>query len=353
MRNDKSARSRGAFALALGCLCACLLPSCYVVGVGTKYLSLQGRAKSVRKLLADPGLPPRTRSFLERTAAIRSFAVGRLGLADSRNYTSLGDSGRGYIADVVQACSRTSFKRYLWSYPLVGKLPYKGFFDSESARKEAQAVEARGYDALVRPVDGFSTLGFLRDPLWTFMEGYPDADLADLLIHELTHATIYKRGHDDFNEEAATFVGEEGALEYLKEAHGPDSPELLAALARRRSTRAFVAFMHETAAELESLYAQGLPEPIVLERKAELLSSRAALYAKAAFEEPGFRDFDFSKVNNAYLDMYRMYWGDGDLYEDYFREACGSDLRVFVASLRRLAKTEKDPKAAMRKALLP
>jgi predicted aminopeptidase len=336
--------------LALAAI-AFLLPSCYVLTVGTKYLSYQAKARPVDILLKDDMLDAGTRAFLERSKAVRAFAVGKLGLKESKNYTTLADSGRGYIADVVQACAPDAFKRYLWSYPVVGKLPYKGFFDRPSAEKEAARLKAKGYDVLTREVDGFSTLGFLKDPLWTFMVSYSDADLSDLIIHELSHATIYRQGQQDFNEEVATFIGERGSLEYLTFAHGDPSSQLEAEKARRRSSDAFVAFMRETAAELEVVYARGLPREEVLARKTEMLAARARLYAEKApelFEDPAYRSFDFSRVNNAYLDLYRLYWGDSALYARYCEKICSGSLPAFILRMKALAKSEKDPKAAMR-----
>lgn len=344
-------RTTHLFALAAAGL---LLPSCYVLKVGTKYLSYQAKATPVEKLLARPDLDPDTRALLERSKAVRAFAVGELGLRESKNYTSLADSGRDYIADVVQACAADGFKRYLWSYPLVGKLPYKGFFDRASAEKEAGALRSKGYDVLVRAVDGFSTLGFLKDPLWTFMRGYSDADLSDLLIHELSHSTVYRKGRSDFNEEVATFIGERGSLLYLESLYGPGSAELAAERTRRGSQAAFIAFMRDTAAELEAVYSLNLGRMETLARKEELLARRAAAYAESApvlFEDPSYRDFDFSRVNNAYLDLFRLYWGDNDLYARYCDEACAGDLAAFIAKTKALARKSRNPKDAMREEL--
>lgn len=337
--------------LLLIAFCLPFLSSCYTLKVGTKYLSYQAQARPVDKLLKDPSLDPDTRVFLERSMRIRSFAVTELGLRDSDSYTTLADSGRPYIADVVQACAADRFERYLWNYPFVGKLPYKGFFDRPSAEKEAAALRAKGYDVINRPVDGFSTLGFFKDPLWTFMRDYSEAELSELIIHELTHATAYRKGQESFNEEVATFVGERGSLLYLEILEGPNSEPLEAEKARRRSSAAFIAFMRETASELELLYSEGLPREETLERKAKLLEQRARVFAESAprlFGNEAYGNFDFARVNNAYLDLYRLYWDDNDLYARYCDSLCDGDLHVFISKMRILAKSRKDPKAAMR-----
>ena len=43
-----------------------------------------------------------------------------------------------------------------------------------------------------------------------------DAELAELLIHELAHVKVFLRGDTDFNEAFATTVGEAGARLWLK-----------------------------------------------------------------------------------------------------------------------------------------
>jgi hypothetical protein len=50
------------------------------------------------------------------------------------------------------------------------------------------------------PVESFSTLGFTRDPLYSFMKGYSAFQLASLILHEQTHATLFVKGQTQFSE---------------------------------------------------------------------------------------------------------------------------------------------------------
>ena len=85
---------------------------------------------------------------------------------------------------------------------------------------ELDKFEQRGYDTHLRGVSAFSTIGWFRDPILTPMLKYRAIDLAEVLIHELLHASIWSVGDADFNESLATFVGREGAkrwaLEFLE-----------------------------------------------------------------------------------------------------------------------------------------
>jgi len=145
-------------ALALGAA-ALLLSSCYVTEQAAHYLALRSRAVPAAKALADPRTSPATKALLERAAEARAFAIGELGLKETKNYTSVVELDRDHLATVVSACAELSFDRYLWTYPVVGRLPYRGYFDHAEAEAEAARLRKLGLDVISRPVDAFSTLG--------------------------------------------------------------------------------------------------------------------------------------------------------------------------------------------------
>ncbi len=234
---------------------ACLLISaCYVTEQGTRYLSIRSKAIPVAKALADSKTAPEVRALLERVAEVRVFASEKLGLKQTKNYTSIVMTDRDHLADIVSACAELSFNRYLWSYPLVGKLPYQGYFTLSEAQAESSRLKKKGLDTLVRQVDAFSTLGWLKDPLFSFMSSYSEADIADLIIHESTHATVFVNGYTDFDEELAVFVGGQGALLWLESKYGKDSPQVTELRKDRADDAAFTAWLRGTAAQLEKLY---------------------------------------------------------------------------------------------------
>ena len=330
------------------------LSSCYVAAQGARYLALRYRAVPVAKVLADPRTPPTLRALLERVGRIRDFAVREIGLRPTKSYGSIVELESDRLATVVSACAELSFDRFLWSYPLVGKLPYRGYFDPKEAEGESARLKKLGLDVVVRPVDAFSTLGWLSDPLFSFMASYAEADIAELVIHEMTHATIFAKGAEQFNEELATFVGRQGALLWLASVHGADSPEVANALRDRADTEAFASWLRGTATELASIYGSGIPNAAKRARKAEVIAARAAVFKieySKIFATDRYAGFPMDGLNNAYLDLYRLYEGEPSLYRDYYEKACYNDLRRFMVEAARLVKQARggDPKEAMRR----
>lgn len=353
-------RSRLALAAALASAFAAslLLSSCYEFSQGVQYLSIISKAESFDRALADTNSSPHLRLLLERARDARAYALENFGLKPTRNYTKVVPLDADRLATVVQACAELSFKRYLWSYPVVGKMPYRGYFDPKQADEEAARLRKQGQDVIARPVDAFSTLGWLPDPLFSFMSSYSEADIADLVMHEMTHATIFLKGDrpgvdtSQFNEELAVFVGGEGSLLYLASKYGADSPEVAKTRAERADAAAFSAFLAGTGKELEAVYASSADAAEKRRRKAEIIAARAEEYKKdysSLFKSDSYKDFRMDRINNAYIDLYRLYEGEPQLYRDFYGKVCGSDMRRFIQAVGVIAKAPGDPAAEMRR----
>jgi predicted aminopeptidase len=356
-----------ALALLLGA--GFLFSGCYTLTQGVTMLGYLGRAVPLEELAAassqtqaqnpdSGGASPeeagdaQTLRFVERVREIRRFAQD-LGLKESANYTKYVELDRDYLAAVVSAAAADSFTTYEWWFPVVGKVPYKGFFNVEGARKEGERLRKRGLDVWIRGVDGFSTLGWFQDPLYSYMRNYSDYRLASLLIHELLHATVYLKGQSQFNEELAEFVGTEGARLYIEKKYGPQSPEYQELTDSEADTTAYVAYLRGLIAELEELYRSPGAREEKLARKAEIINLSQERFTRdydALFKSQAYRGFAELSVNNAYLGLYRLYYEGISFYRDLYARS-GRDLSRYIAAAKTLNNREKDPKGALAKAL--
>ena len=338
----------GAFLLGLSAFCS----GCYTLQQGTTMLGYLGRAVPLEDL--NDGASEDDRLFVQRVEDIRRFAMEELGLKKSRNYTRYVELDRNYLAAVVSASANDSFKRYEWWFPVTGKVPYKGFFNVEDARKERAKLEKKDLDVWVRGVDAFSTLGWFRDPLYSYMKKYSDRSLADLIIHELLHATVYLKGRSQFNEELAEFVGTEGSRLYMEKLHGAASQALAdSEAANAQADRAaYSVFIRGLIAELDELYKGSLPREEKLQRKARIIEEAKVRFSESYeenFKTDNYRGFIDLPVNNAYLELFRLYHEEGHYFKDLYARS-GSDLAKFIAAAKTL-KGRENPKEELERAL--
>ncbi|MEE2656871.1 MAG: aminopeptidase [Candidatus Latescibacterota bacterium] len=269
-------------------------------------------SRPVGDVLDAPSTSPELRIVLVRVDDIHRFALENLGFGEEPedNYTRYYDTGGQPISWNVSASLVDAFEPYRWKFPLVGSLPYKGFFSKERASEEYERLRERGLDAVLRPVSAYSTLGYFSDPILSTMARYQEGQLADLILHELTHSIIYVEHHTGYNESVASFVGRAGALEYLTHRYGEFSQQFTQAEQRRRESDRFREFVRAVTDSLDRLYQFELPRQVVLRKRRAIFQRAQARFRQRLTEDfPGghYNGFLNWKVNNAQLLAYRRY----------------------------------------------
>lgn len=217
-------------------------------------------ARPLEEYLTDPAFPDSLKQKLLLIQEIRKFAIDSLGINDSKNYTTVFDQKGKPILWVVTASEPYALEAKEWKFPLLGSVSYKGFFDHEKAVKEENQLKAQGYDTEIDEVAGWSTLGWFRDPILSSMLEKKEGQLANLIIHELTHATLYIKSNVDYNENLASFVGDHGAREFLQYKYGEESAEYKAYTNSRNNQAKYIQHILHGADLLDSLYKSFTPE---------------------------------------------------------------------------------------------
>lgn len=315
-----------ALAVALACaLSAGCVETRYAIQAGFGQLELWGKARSIDEVLEDPRSDPRTRVLLEEVEHIRRFAEAH-GLRTQGSYRKYVALDRRAVVWFLAASKPLAFEPKLWSFPIVGSFPYTGWFREREAREIAALLQKQGWETFVRPVSAYSTGGWFRDPvLSTMFSSRDDAfrALANVLLHELTHANVLMNDQATFNESVASFVGDTMAEEYLIARFGADSAEVAAYRAELVEERRRGARMAATYDELDTLYKSDAPEDEKRARKQRIL---AALDADLQLRY---------RPNNATLLGFRTYnAGLDELAELY--QTCARDWPRFLAAVRGL-----------------
>src|SRR5262245_29763063 len=67
---------------------------------------------------------------------LKNYSVDSLHYKPTKNFTDIYDQNDSPLLWVVTASEKFRIKPYLWQFPVVGKVSYKGFFDKKKALAE-------------------------------------------------------------------------------------------------------------------------------------------------------------------------------------------------------------------------
>jgi predicted aminopeptidase len=222
-------------ALSLAASCIACSPV-YVVKAGVAEMRILRAREPIHRVLNDSTTPADTRAKLSYVLEARRFAAEELGIDVGESYTQFTQLDRDTLALVVTAAPKDQLAPLTWWFPIVGRVPYRGFFSVQDALEAAADLEADGYDTSVRPTAAFSTLGWFNDPLLSTALDTDDVEVVTTVLHELSHQHLFVPGHVDFNESFANFAGRVAAIQFFctREGGGPDTVRCQRAQARWR-----------------------------------------------------------------------------------------------------------------------
>lgn len=312
---------------------------------------LLGRV-AIEDQIADEKVPEAEKAKLRLVQDAKRWAVEKVGLHDGGSYATVFDTGKGPAVWNVSACKDDEFAPGIWEFPIVGAVPYKGFFERELAEREKRELEAQSYDVLMYGAAAYSTLGWFRDPLFTSMLRGDDGDLVGTVIHEMSHATIYVPGDAEFNETLATFVGNQGAIDYFRSVDGSASPRAKECEDSLHDDQVFARGIEALKKRLEEIYDAPISREEKLARKKKELDDFPRRY-KAEIR-PALRTGDHDayaarRLNNALILALQRYHGDLDTFAKLHLKL-GSELAVTVKALARIAEDARPREALAREA---
>ncbi len=296
-------------------------------------------AKPVEEFIADPAYPDSLKAKLYLIGEIRKFAIDSLGMKDTEVYKKMYDQQGKPVMWVVQACEPFALQSVKWKFPLIGAVPYKGFFREDLALALRDELKEQGKDVMVRNPGGWSTLGWFNDPILSNMLKRSEGDLASLIIHEMVHSTLFIKDSIDFNENLANFIGDKAAGEFIKYKFGVDSRQYHEYMYEDDDYTLFAEHMLRGTKVLDSLYATMTEQESLEEKK---LRKEAAItcivmaldtLSLRLVEKPSER---FSKrlPNNAYFMSFVQYEAKQNFFEEECEVRFNGDLKKYLNYLK-------------------
>lgn len=309
-------------------LAGCASPAYYTQAV-SGHLSLMGSREPVDDYLAQ--LPPDDSTARQLRAArdILAFADQALGLPAGESYQTFVPMEGVAITWNVVATPPFTLKPKRWCFLVAGCVPYRGYFDQEDADRFADKLRSKDLDVAVSRATAYSTLGWFDDPILGTMLSGPVADLAEVLIHELAHQSVYIRGATAFNESYATFVAREGVRAWMR--HSGDEEGLANWELREAVSQDFIALLGATRVALAQLYTGGGDAEYLAQEKQRLFADMESRYEELVQDAWNGRDwyggwFD-PPPNNADLALVGSYTGGLCAFESLWLEAAGNFVR--------------------------
>lgn len=334
-------------------LVACLLSGCqvtYVANNGYQQAKLFSKRVQIEEVLSNPKVDDETKRKLRLVLEARQFAEKELGLKSTQNYTQYVALDRPYVSYIVHAAPAFRLESHRWWFPIIGHVPYKGYFSKKEADDEAKSFAPKEFDVFVRGVTAYSTLGWFKDPVWSSMMAYSDGDLVNTIIHETVHSTIFYKSQADFNERMATYLGDFGTEIFYTQKEGKESPTLKKLAQERIEQKLFSEFLSKEMAALRKWYDQ-LPTTAA-DRETQKIEYLKGIQARFKSEvipkikSGAYANFATETLNNARLMAYGTYFED---LSDFtaLREKLGGEFAPMLAYLRNLEKSKK-PEAELK-----
>lgn len=320
----------------------------YVLRAAYEQSKILAARRDIDSVLSDPTTAPNDREKLQLVKEARTYAQS-IGLSPGGSFKSYAEVSRDPLAWVVVASRRDAFSLYTWWFPIVGSVPYKGFFAKEDAESQIKELEAEGYESSMRGTEAFSTLGWFDDPVVSTTLKNPPLRIANTVIHESVHSTVWIPGHVAFNESLANFVGSQGSIAFFAAQLGE---------CRRASTscehlekqliavRKESVFQYELAELIEAVYRdldalykrKDLSSDEKVQRRAEVFFNATEPFRRA---HPAVKVL--KEVNNSEVIQLKLYMTKLTLFRKLFDLKSG-DWRAFIQAIREIKeKVDDDP----------
>jgi predicted aminopeptidase len=355
-RRDRVGRGRGrALAGAVGTLIVLAVVAGSLVSPTMRYLvraawaeaRILARRRPIDAVIADPLTPAHVRSQLELVRTARAFAADSVGLRVKGSFSTYTKLDHDTLVLVLSGAYRDRLQPITWWFPIVGRVPYKGFFDFQAAVQAATDLHRLGFDAFVRPSPAFSTLGWFDDPIVSTSLTDDSIELVNTVIHETTHNTFYASGQTVFNESFANFVGSRGAEQFFR-SRG-DTARARQAAARWADEKTLGVFWRRVFDQLDSAF-RAHPGTDSLSRGIRL-AARDTIFREARdslttslpqrIRTIPVEALSRARLDNAALLARRVYLTDLDQFDAVYH-ASNDDLRLSVQRIIGVARQDRD-----------
>ena len=327
------------FAIAFVCfLSGCSTPL-YVAKLGWGQAGILLHSKPNQTVLNDPTVKESVKEKIRLVIEAKTYGEEQIGLAETSSFSRFYQVEGPSLLYLVSASPRDRLEPYQWWFPITGRVTAKGFFRYEDALREADRLERRGFDIFLQGAQAYSTLGWFKDPIFSTMLRQDPALIVNVVIHELTHATVFFKNQLDFNEQLASFVGGQGAIDFVETKFGPGSVYERRATGLLEDGVLFAGFMKGVHHRLDEFYSgPGLLSEKLRGREAVFRQVKTEFETlKGQLKTDFYEGFEAIDLNNAVVLALGRYVANIEQIQRVY-ETLDRDLKRTVAFFVRIRK---------------
>lgn len=343
-----------ALLLSLFLFTACTFDIGYLWSVSQGQLDLISRRVSIEKALKQYEFTEEEKKKLKLVSEIKAFARKKLEMdINDSIYSTYVQLNQPYVTYLLRVSSAYELKAHKWKFPIVGSVPYKGFFDKEEAKEAARSFPKEKYDVYLRGVRAYSTLGWMGDSVLSSMLAYREVDFVVMIFHELAHTVLFFKDHIDFNERFAEFIGRRATIQFYLDKEGEQSETVKKIREQWDDELLFSSFMAKEYGDLAKWYEEnkGKVTPEIKQQRIKDIQDRFSKDIQPKLKTDKYYYFPELKLNNALLLSYRSYnYNIGEFDKLFSSSSVNSNVKAFIEESSQF-KEEKDPEEALSRAV--
>lgn len=320
--------------------------SCYVLKQAYYQADLLSQRRGIRDVIEDTTMTEQTREKLSFVLKLLDYAkTNDLNVGGS--YSHYIELKKKVITYLVYAAPKDSLELKTWWFPIVGSVPYLGFFNAYDRDQKAEDLVAQGYDVNTSGSIGMSFLGWIVDPLYSTMIERSFPELADVIFHELAHKTYWYANDPVFNENLAEFVGVYLTKKYFENVL--TSKDLESYEAHKRDRQIYKKWLVKMQERLKSLYDQKNKHElqVLLRQKQKIIADAQGEFKSLTLETNDYAFASSKKWNNASIGSASLYLPKTDIFLQAFKCSKAKTVGKFLKSLQKRVKRLKKGKIAI------
>jgi len=333
---------------------SCGIDFIYLLPAAIGQLDLLVRSVPVEEALGSGTLTAEQLAKLNLVVEVRDYAEQEIGLNTTNTYELFFNAGDQPVAYNLSASRSDALEAHTWTFPVIGEVPYLGYFDFGAAKFKKEQLQNLGYDVYIYEIDAYNMGDFLPNPILSPMLDRDEVRLVEVVIHELLHSTIWRANDTTFNESLATFVGRQGAVNYYQDRYADQPERSLEVMARYEDEDRFADFALGLISELEDFYASDLSSEEKISGKEVKVQEAIDRFTGEIQQQLNYpENYDWVQdiqANNAYLLGLQRYHLDLEVFANVFLAAEG-DWSVALYDFAQATRTDQDPYDYLRQVL--